>query len=174
MVQDPTFRARRAGIVMNTRVDALHVDARMIAWTVAVAVATDHTAAIQRIAMITLATAAVGHVIVREAFGVSAARICDQARIHAVVILAGLIERALTVVPTLNRVTGDLGIALVALLARADRFVILYVASSVGTAVAGVATLSVDARLAVTAIVVRRARSNDRQLYYKIKIIYRL
>jgi len=61
--------------------------------------------------------------------------------------------------------TGNLGIALVALLARTDRFVILYVASGIGTAVAGITTLPVDACLTVTAIIVRRTRSNDRQLY---------
>lgn len=124
--------------------------------------------------MIALTTAAVGHVVVREALSIGTARIRDQTRIHAVVILAGLIERALAVVSALDRVAGNLGIALVALLARADWFVIPHVASGVGTAVTRVATLSVDACLAVTAIVIRRARSNDRQLYYKIEIIYGL
>lgn len=159
---------------MDAGIDALHIDARMIARAVAVAVAADHAAAIQGIAMIALAAAAVGHVVVREALSIGTARIRNQARIYAVVILAGLIKRALAVVSAFDGVAGNLGIALVALLARADWFVIPHIASGVGTAVAGITTLSVDARLAVTAIVVRRARSNDRQLYYKIEIIYGL
>lgn len=172
MVQDSAFRSRRAWIIVDAGIDALHVDARVIAWAIAVAVAADHAAPIQRIAMIALAAAAVGHVVVREALGIGATRVRDQARIHAIVVLAGLVERALAVVPALDGVTGDFGVALVVLLARANRFVVPHVASSVGTAVAGVATLPVDARLAITAVIVRRARSNDRQLYYKIAIIY--
>lgn len=159
---------------MDAGIDALHVDARMIARTVAVAVTADHAAAIQGIAMIAFAAAAIGHVVVREALGIGAARVRDQTRVHAVVILASLVERALTVVPTLDGMTGDLGVALVALLARADRFVIPHITSGVNTAIAGVATLPVDTRLTITAIVVRGARSNDRQLYYKIEIIYEL
>jgi len=121
--------------------------------------------------MIALAATAISHVIIGEALGIGAAWIRDQTRIHAIVILAGLVERALAVMPALNRVTGNFRIALVALFARADRFVVPHVASGVCTAVAGIATLPVDARLTITAIVVRRARSNDRQLYYKIVII---
>lgn len=67
---------------------------------------------------------------------------------------------------TLDRLTRDLGITLVALLARADRLVIPHVADGVGPAVARVATLPIDASLTITAIVVRRARPNDRQLYW--------
>lgn len=62
--------------------------------------------------------------------------------------------------------TGDLGIALIALLARADWFMILYIASRISTAIAGIATLPVNTRLTITAIVVRRTRSNDCQLYW--------
>lgn len=159
---------------MDAWIDALHVDARMIARTIAVAVAADHAAAVQGIAMIALATAAIGHMVVREAFGIGTAWIRDQARVHAIIILASFVERALAVVPTLHGMAGDFRITLIALFAGTDRFVVPHVASGVGTAVAGIATLSVDARFAITAIVVRRARSNDRQLYYKIEIIYRL
>lgn len=67
---------------------------------------------------------------------------------------------------TLDRLTRELGITLVALLARADRLVIPHVADSVGPAVARVATLPIDASLTITAIVVRRARPDDRQLYW--------
>lgn len=77
MVQNSAFRARRTGIAMNAGIDALHVDARMIAWTVAVAVAADHAAAIQGITMIAFAAAAIGHVVVREAFSIGAARVRD-------------------------------------------------------------------------------------------------
>lgn len=63
---------------------------------------------------------------------------------------------------TLDRVTRDFGITLVALLARADRFVISHVADSIGAAVARVATLPIDASLTIAAIVVRCTRSNDR------------
>lgn len=159
---------------MDAGIDALHVDARVIARAIAVAVAADHAAAVQGIAVIALAAAAVGHMVVREALGIGTAWVRDQARVHTIVVLATLVEGALAVVPALDGMTGDFRIALVALFARADRFVVPHVASGIGTAVAGVATLSVDARFAITAIVVRRARSNDRQLYYKIGIIYRL
>lgn len=102
---------------MDAGIDALHVDARVIARAVAVAVAADHAAAIQRIAVVALAATAVGHVVVREALGVGAARVRDQARVHAVVVLAGLVDRALAVVQALDRVARDLRVALVALLA---------------------------------------------------------
>lgn len=46
VVQDPAFRARRTGIVMDAGINALHIDTRVIARAVAVAVAADHTAAI--------------------------------------------------------------------------------------------------------------------------------
>lgn len=168
MIQNSAFRAGRARIVVHAGIDALHVDAGVIARTVAVAVAADYAAAIQRIAVVALATATIGHMVVRETFdvGARARMIRHQARIHAVVVHAGLVERALAIVPTLDRVTRDLGITLVAWLARADRFVISYVADGIGTAVARVATLPVDASLPVAAIVVRRARSDDRQLYW--------
>ena len=153
---------------MHAGIDALHVDARVISRTVTVAVAADDTTAIQRIAVVALATATIGHMVVREAFnvGARARMIRNQARIYAIVVHAGLVERALTIVSTLDRVARDLRVTLVALLARADRFVISHVADGVGAAVARIATLSVDACLMVAAIVVRRARSDDRQLYY--------
>lgn len=153
---------------MHARIDALHVDAGVIARTVAIAVTTDDATAIQRIAVVALATATIGYVVVREAFDVDArARMVRyQAWIHTVVVHAGFVEGALAVMATLDRVTRDLGITLVAWFARTDRFVISYVADGVGAAVARVATLPVDASLVITAIVVRRARPNDRQLYY--------
>jgi len=46
MVQHPAFRARRAGTIVNARIDTLYIYARVIARTVAVAVAADHAAAI--------------------------------------------------------------------------------------------------------------------------------
>lgn len=46
VVQYPALRARRAGIIVNARVDALHIYTRVIARTIAVAVAADHAAAI--------------------------------------------------------------------------------------------------------------------------------
>lgn len=58
--------------------------------------------------------------------------------------------------------TRDIGIALVASLARANRFVVPHMANGVGAAIAGIATLPVDAGLAIAAIVVCRARSDDR------------
>lgn len=166
MVQDATLGPCGARIVVHARVDALHVDAGVIARTVAVAVTANHAAAIQRVAVIALAATAIGNVVVREALGVGAARgVRDQARVHAVVVLAGLVARALAVVLALDRVTRDFRIALIALLARAHRFVVLYVADRAGAAVARVAALPVDAGLAVAAIVIRRASADDRQLY---------
>lgn len=120
--------------------------------------------------MVALAAVAVSYVIVREALGVGAARVRDQARIHTVVILAGLVERALAVVLTLDGVARELRITLIALLAGANRLVIPHVADRVGAAVARIATLPVDAGLAIAAIVVRCTRSNDCQLYWKITI----
>jgi len=58
---------------MDARIDTLHVDARVIAWTVAVTVAADYAAAIQGITMIALTAAAVGYVIVRETLGIGTA-----------------------------------------------------------------------------------------------------
>jgi len=120
--------------------------------------------------VVALAAVTVSYVIVREAFGVGAARIRDQTWIHTVVILAGLVERALVVVLTLDGLTRDFRIALIALLAGANRFVIPHVTERIGAAVARIATLPVDASLAIAAIVVRRTRSNDCQLYCKIGI----
>lgn len=72
VIEDSAFRAGRARIVMNARIDALHVDARVIPGTIAVAVAADDTATIQRIAIVAFAAAAIGHVIIGEAFAVDA------------------------------------------------------------------------------------------------------
>lgn len=173
MIENPAFRAGRARIVVHAGIDALHVDAGVIAGTVAVAVAADDAAAIQRTAVVALAATAIGRMVVREAFGVDArARtIRDQARIHAVVVHAGFVERALAVVPAFDRVARDVGITLVALLARADRFVISHVADGVGAAVARVATLPVDASFTIAAIVVGRTRPDDRQLYWSARTV---
>jgi len=172
MIQDAALRARRARIVVHAWVDALHVDARVITWTVAIAVAANHAATLQWVAIVTLAAAAVGHVVVREALGVGATRVRDQTRVHAVVILAGLVARALAVVLALDRVTGNLRVALIALFARAYRLVVPHVADRVATATAGIATLPVDAGLVIAAVVIRRASSDHRQLYCRIRIIY--
>jgi len=153
-------------------VDALHVDARVITWTIAVAVAANHATTVQRIAVIALAAATISDVVVREALGVGAARIRDQAGIHAVVILAGLVARALAVVPALDRLTRDFRIALIALFARAYRFVIPHVTDRVGTAATGIAALPVDAGFMIAAVVIRRASSDHCQLYCGIRIIY--
>lgn len=167
MIENPAFRAGRARIVVHAGINALHIDAGVITWTVAVTVAADDAAAIQRIAVVALAAAAIGYMVVRETFTVDvcAWMIRDQAWIYAVVVHAGFVECALAVMPTLDRLTRNLGITLVALLARADWFVIPHVADGVGAAVARVATLPVDASFTVAAIVVRRTRSDNRQLY---------
>ena len=62
---------------MNARIDTLHVDAGIVSWTIAIAVATDHSATIQRISMIALATSTVGFVVVGEALRVYSAVIGD-------------------------------------------------------------------------------------------------
>lgn len=58
---------------MDAWVDALHVDARVVARTVAIAIAPYHSATIQSISVITLTATTVGFMVVRVAFGVHAA-----------------------------------------------------------------------------------------------------
>jgi hypothetical protein len=174
MVQDLALGMRRARVVVDAGIDTLHIDASVIARTVAIAVAANNPASIQRIAMVAFAAMAVSHVVVREALGVGAARVCDQARVYAVVVLTGLIDCTLTVVLALNRIACDFRVALVALLARADRLVVPYVADGVGPAIARIATLSIDAGVVVAAIVVDCACPDNRQLYCGIERIYEL
>ena len=57
---------------MDAWVDALHVDARVVAGTVAIAIAPYHFAAIQSISVITLTATTVGFMVVRVTFGVHA------------------------------------------------------------------------------------------------------
>lgn len=104
MIENSAFRAGRARIVVHAGINALHIDAGVIAWTVAIAVAADDAAAIQRIAIVALAAAAIGYMVVREAFSVDvrAWMIRDQAWIYAVVIHAGFVECALAIMPTLD------------------------------------------------------------------------
>lgn len=171
VIQHSALGACRARIVVHAGVDALRVDARVITRAVAVTVATDHAAAVQRIAVVTLAAAAVGQVIIRIALGVGAARLVrNQTRVHAVVVRAGLVEGALAIVPALDGVTRDLRITLVVLFARADRLVIPHVAYGVVAAVTGIAALSVDAGLTIAAVVVRGTCPDHRQLYYGIRM----
>ena len=68
MIKDSAFGSRRARIAMNARIDALHIDTGMVSRTVAIAVATDYSASIQRISMITVTASTVGFMIVGEAF----------------------------------------------------------------------------------------------------------
>jgi len=171
MIQNAAFRARRARIIVHAWVDALHVDARMITWTIAIAVAANHATTVQRIAIITLAAATISDMVVRETLGIGAAWIRDQAWVHAVVVLAGLVARALTVVPALDRLARDLRIALIALFARAYRLVVSHVADCVGAAATGIAALPVDAGLVIAAVIICRASSDHRQLYCGIKVI---
>lgn len=72
VIEDSAFRTGRARIVVHARINALHVNAGVIAWTIAIAVAADDTAPIQRIAIVAFAAAAIGYVIIREAFAVDA------------------------------------------------------------------------------------------------------
>lgn len=164
----------RARIVVHAGIDALRVDARVVTRTVTITVAADHATPVERIAVVTFATDAVSHVIVRLAFGVGATWIRDQARVHTVVVHASFIESTLTIMLTFHRVARDFGITLVTLFARTDRFVISYIAISIAATIAGVATLPIDAGFVVTAIVIRRARSDHRQLYCRIRMIYEL
>lgn len=79
---------------MTASVYALKIDARMVTGTVPVTVAADHSAAVQRIAMVAFATPAIRFMVVRVAFSVHAAVIGHQARVHAVVIHADLVQCA--------------------------------------------------------------------------------
>lgn len=77
MVQHPALGAWRAWVVVYTRINALHIDARVIARTITITVAADHAATVQRIAVVAVAAATVGYMVVGEAFGVGAAGIRD-------------------------------------------------------------------------------------------------
>lgn len=65
----------------------------------------------------------------------------------------------------LNQVARDLRITLIALFARADGLVVLHATGGVGAAIARIATLPVDAGVAVAAIIICGTRADYRQLY---------
>ena len=153
---------------MNAGIDTLHVDAGIVSWAVAVAVATDHSATIQRISIIALTTSTVGFVVVGEAFRVHSAVIGNQTRIHAVVVHATLVQGTFAVACTFHGVASDVWVALVAFIAGADRFVVSYIARGVGTTVARISTLPVDAGFCVAALVVRRTGTDYRYLDWKM------
>lgn len=164
MVEDPALSSGRAGIAVDAWIHALHVDARVITWTVAVTVTANHSATVQSVPVVALPAPTIGFMVPGEALGVHAAVIGHQAGIHAAVVHAALVQRALAVPSTFYRVAGDVWIALVALVAGADRLVISHVAGGVRAAIAGIPALSVDAGFRVSAFVVRYTGADYRYL----------
>lgn len=157
---------------MNARIDTLHVDAGIVSWTITIAVATDHSATIQRISIIALATPTISFVFVGEALRVYSAVIGDQTRIHAVVVHATLVQVTFAVACAFHGVASDVWVALIAFVAGTDRFVISYVARGIGTAVARISALSIDAGFCVAALVVRRTGTDYRYLDWKMNYFY--
>lgn len=143
--------------VPEAGVDAARVHAGVLARAVAVAEAADDLAADLGVAVVTGAAATVGHVVDHVALGSGPAEVRHEARVDAGAVDTGPVLGALGVPFAAQPVAAGLGVALVAGLARAGCPVVLHVADSVGTTVAGVAALAVHAGLALTAVVVCRA-----------------
>lgn len=154
MILSVTFSARRAVVFIQTRVDALFVDAALIRWTIVVTLASDDSADIARISSVSAQTATLSLVVTNVALGIDSARIIDQTRINAVLVDASLVRFALGIAATADSSTSDVRVAFVAFRARADRAMSFDDALSVGSAVAWISTLSVDASFGVRALTV--------------------
>lgn len=161
MIVHTAHFARFAGGKLFARILAFAVDARLIGRTLGVASAAEHRARDIRIATVAGRTLAHGVVVDAEAFGALAARAAiGSAGGHALTIDARVRAGAFVVRSTSDADALDLGIAIVALLARAHRFVVFDSALGVRSTVARSAADVVDARLVRRAIGVRDAAAD--------------
>jgi hypothetical protein len=154
VVVSQTFRPRRAVVFVETWIDALFVDATLVGWAVIVAHTANNSADIAWVSTVATQASTLGLVVAHEALSVEAARVVDQAGVHAVLVDARLVWLTLRVASTANSATSNIGISFVAFLARADSAMALDCALGVGSAVTWISTLAVDAGLGVGAFAI--------------------
>lgn len=154
MILHPALRQRRARVVVNARVDALGVNTLPVTRTIAVRHAPNQDTPSEWIAPVAAAASALRLACVYETLSVDSAGVLNQTGADAVAVDARLGRTAFGIGPAPNRVTGGVRVPFEALFAGADRAVVLHETFAVKSAVAGVATESVDAGLAGRAVVV--------------------
>lgn len=159
MVLCAAFGPRRARVLVDARIDALRVAALLVVRAVVVAAALDHIALHQWVAPVAAQTATFGPIRPPEAFRPDTARVVVETRVDAVAVHARLAGFALRINTASNRTAGHVGIALVAVLARAHRPMVLNRADRIRSAAARIATLSVDASLLLGALRIRRTHT---------------
>lgn len=162
MVTNGALGSGGARIIVQTRVDALSVDARSVGRAVVVAAASHYVAAIFWISSVSAQAATFRSVSVHVALRVQSARIVHEARIDAVSVNASLSGLAFRVGAASDGAACDVGISFKAFLARTDGSVVLNKALRVLTAVTRISAQAIDAGLVGRAVVVRRATGRHR------------
>lgn len=97
VVDGPALGGGRARRVVETRVHALVLHARLISRAVRVDLAFDAFAPSVRVAEQAARTFAGGEVVLRNAFGVDGARVRNEAGIDTLVVVTGFCQRAVRV-----------------------------------------------------------------------------
>jgi len=154
VVLGPALRSRGTGVVVDAGIHALLVLAGLVCGTVVVAAAADDAATLVRITTVSTQAAALGTVRLHIALGIGSTGIVDQARIDAVTVDAGLARIALAIHAASNGATGGIGITLESILAAAHCAMLGHLADGVGSTVARVAALGMDAGLLVGTVLV--------------------
>lgn len=147
MVVRSAFRTSRAGIVIHAWIDTLRVLALLIGWAVAVAATANNMATFVWVSAISAAASTFSLISSHIALTVLAARIFDEARVHAYTVDARLAHIAFSVRATSNSPTSGLGITLVSRFTTAYGSVVLDVAFGVQPAIAWISALAVNASL---------------------------
>lgn len=115
VIHDVTLGPVRARVILETRIDALHVDAGVLVRTVAVTVTSDGAAELDEEITDEAGTAsALGHVVHDVALLMRSARRFQETGAHAVVVDASSVGTAVGVAATLDAVTAEFGVAVVA------------------------------------------------------------
>lgn len=147
------------------RIFTLVVDAGIVQWTLRVASALELDTDVPGITLVAWQAVAVSSVVDSSALSVGSTAV-NRARWHALSVDAGMGSRTFVVSATSNLDTSNLRVAIEALFARADGFVFLDAANSVGSAVAGTSADAIDARLLSFAVRVGDASDGSNWWYW--------
>lgn len=159
MILRTTFRSCGAGVLIDAWIDALRVTTLLVIRTVIVTATLDYITLHQRIATEAAQTAAFSPIRSAEAFCSNAAWVMVETRVDAISVDTCLACFAFRINAATNRTTSDVGIALVTILTRAHRPVILDRTDGIRATAAWVAALSVNACLLCRTFGISRANT---------------
>ena len=143
-----------AGVLVEAGVDTVLAPAGLVQWTLGITATANHLTGSEGITLVASDALAHGAVLRWVALSKPATRILNEAGVDTVAVNAGLLVSALAVALAAHGHTGNGWVAHEARRTDTDGVVALDEAGGSGAAVAGVDTLSVDAGLAVGAVIV--------------------